>query len=1049
MFRKIVLHWLIALVLSGISITHAQHVPDEAPPKNQLNSVVTEQGRGLLDTRILYSVSGAGFSSWNLNGWHMDSGAGVTTGVYQPNAVLRATSPFVSLPQIASDEMLRLSMDEYFSLESDYDFGQVLISADSGASWRVARRNTGKTGPRTTYMNISGYAGKTIQFALELSADASFESTGWTISGMELEQGKVIPTLLPVPGYQPAAGANSRIQSGTQTLEITAVHDDNFPEAVFVDFVYNVDGEFESGLSVNDLIVHENGSEQLGCLRLWGPQDIERAVDVVILMDNSGSMGDEQAAVLANIEDFVDNLSASGRDSRFALVRFGQSGSPIEKIEAVDALVYPVSYFTGDVNIFKTILLRNNTSGSIERGYEALSLAAGDLSFRPNADKVFILITDENATGSNLGPTTREQVISQLNAGQIRVYSMIPSSTAYDATYGEVSTRTNGKRYDILASMDDILTEIGGSISNKYTLRYCPGDTARDGLIRNVRVALKEDTEVKDTGHYTPAADKAYITRMPATASLDYTAVPASTSLRLEVVVDDPSAPFASNVDIYIAELNGTTFTRYTMTLDLLSPETRRVYFFEVPAIQVFHPGFKYYVVADYANGDLLKTPSREEDFFAWTVAVLPNEPPEIDVLSSLLSPQCANYTLQFTVSDLTIEVADIAVYYRPAGSPAVFHKVSVGPVSNTNVYSVTVPASYMSEQGLEVYITAGDNFGALGHWGTASEPRLISTAVPYVPSSVIMPLHFVNLRFRCDYLKATDEVRVYYIDQCGFSKLGGGTVVGTSPLNFTVPVSGHDGGPVKNGFEEGETIVIKVIRDGVDYTLPVDDVTFEMLAVFTGGKTLSGRSLADIGVLLVRSDSNMDIEHEDLTPSLTDNTDFGAVSSPVSRTFRLRNTGCDSLDIRDIVVSDEDNFSVVLPTVTRIAPDDQVDFSISYQAGEDADAIARVFTNGALSPYRFAIQGRVAAGSMIGLNVFPNPAEMWGTNVAMDLPRNGITTIAVYDLIGTLKLTVYHGYLIGYQNQYIGTSALASGTYIVRVTTDYGISESAQFIVP
>ncbi len=62
-----------------------------------------------------------------------------------------------------------------------------------------------------------------------------------------------------------------------------------------------------------------------------------RAVDIVFLMDNSGSMSDEQAAVEANMRAFVDGLSTSGVDFQLGLLRYGQGargGEPIMRTAA-------------------------------------------------------------------------------------------------------------------------------------------------------------------------------------------------------------------------------------------------------------------------------------------------------------------------------------------------------------------------------------------------------------------------------------------------------------------------------------------------------------------------------------------------------------------------------------------------------------------------------------------------------------------------------------------------------------------------------------------
>ena len=53
--------------------------------------------------------------------------------------------------------------------------------------------------------------------------------------------------------------------------------------------------------------------------------DVDPIVDLVILMDNSGSLGDEQLGVKNNIQNLIDELEAEDVDLALGLTRFGAS----------------------------------------------------------------------------------------------------------------------------------------------------------------------------------------------------------------------------------------------------------------------------------------------------------------------------------------------------------------------------------------------------------------------------------------------------------------------------------------------------------------------------------------------------------------------------------------------------------------------------------------------------------------------------------------------------------------------------------------------------
>ncbi len=115
--------------------------------------------------------------------------------------------------------------------------------------------------------------------------------------------------------------------------------------------------------------------------------------DVVLMVDTSRSMRTEVSNLVHDLGSLPEELQRAGVDERLALVRFG-TGRYSGGVE------YPsvVTDFTTAGEAFRGALteLDSPVTGETESGTEAIDFAFDNLSFRPDAQKVFILYTDEN-----------------------------------------------------------------------------------------------------------------------------------------------------------------------------------------------------------------------------------------------------------------------------------------------------------------------------------------------------------------------------------------------------------------------------------------------------------------------------------------------------------------------------------------------------------------------------------------------------------------------------------------------------------------------------
>ncbi|MBT8382162.1 MAG: VWA domain-containing protein, partial [Ignavibacteria bacterium] len=155
--------------------------------------------------------------------------------------------------------------------------------------------------------------------------------------------------------------------------------------------------------------------------------------DIVFVVDNSGSMGEESDSVAASIIEFANFLQASGLDAKFGIVGYSSSvrgGINFTDAQSISAYLNRDSGTgrtrgfagTDSASLFTRASTFGNTPG--ENGVLAAIFADSVFNWRSDAQRVFINFTDEptqsdgsmwnNAMGCNLlgGKATVHTVFS-------------------------------------------------------------------------------------------------------------------------------------------------------------------------------------------------------------------------------------------------------------------------------------------------------------------------------------------------------------------------------------------------------------------------------------------------------------------------------------------------------------------------------------------------------------------------------------------------------------------------------------------------------------
>jgi Mg-chelatase subunit ChlD len=165
-----------------------------------------------------------------------------------------------------------------------------------------------------------------------------------------------------------------------------------------------------------------------------------RGVDLVFVIDTTGSMSDKIESLLATCSRFVEAFNALQLNQRIAIVAFGDLTVRGDKIQN--------TAFTSNVETTKKSLRHiPRYSGGGNEGESALEAIERALSlpFRSDAVKTLVLITDEPAHQQRL---RAEDIINRLVEREFLVFVASPPI----GYYKQMAQRNGGKWYQIAAN---------------------------------------------------------------------------------------------------------------------------------------------------------------------------------------------------------------------------------------------------------------------------------------------------------------------------------------------------------------------------------------------------------------------------------------------------------------------------------------------------------------------------------------------------------------------------------------------------------------------
>ncbi len=182
------------------------------------------------------------------------------------------------------------------------------------------------------------------------------------------------------------------------------------------------------------------------------------STDVVFIFDKSGSMDTYISRVRQAVTNFAESLRDDNVDIRLGLIEY-EDGNDIHAY----AFTEDVDEFIANVNSVRTI-------GGTEYGLTAIMSTlsgARSLQFRQDADKRFIVLTDEDFDDGSLFDVNN--VISTLINENVIMDVVGELGGSCQREWEPLATATGGHFYDInLYSYNGIFEDISGDIQNRF-----------------------------------------------------------------------------------------------------------------------------------------------------------------------------------------------------------------------------------------------------------------------------------------------------------------------------------------------------------------------------------------------------------------------------------------------------------------------------------------------------------------------------------------------------------------------------------------------------
>jgi len=507
--------------------------------------------------------------------------------------------------------------------------------------------------------------------------------------------------------------------SGSFEATLDSLNSQNFP------FTFSNVRVTDNGIAVTDLTADnfkcsENGIVQTDFFQVTSPQTAGgvRLADIVFLIDASGSMGDAINGVKNNVNTFADALVASDVDYRLGLVQFGQSSDG----------GHPQLFNSGnltDAAQFKEFVNTLTATGGYEPGFLALRMAAQGFNFRPGAQKVFLLISDEDSDDRD-----KEGTITLLQTNDVVVHTAVNCAAGYsssdycDGTSARAAT--GGQSFGVQGPYSDILDSIVTQTASSYVIRYKSSNPTFDGTERDMECVITRGADQTTVfGSYIPGSAP-IIALSAQTEILNQDTLPEnSPDAIIRAAVTDEVAPFAKSNGVWLYYRTSGSNSDYLSTMMILNGQ-----YYEATIPIVSSPGVDYYLTA--TDGEQTSSlPSTDPGVYPFQIAVLPNVMPDIAHEPVISAIKNKPITITATITDTTEFLQEATLKYRRMGE--LIYKTIEMHITSGDTFEAIIPADDVTDD-IEYYLIAKDNFNVAAYKATADEPFVIGFEAEVLP---------------------------------------------------------------------------------------------------------------------------------------------------------------------------------------------------------------------------------------------------------------------------------------------------------------------------
>lgn len=622
------------------------------------------------------------------------------SGNYSNSLNIKLITPSITLPTVRTGNQLVLRFNEWYQTESSYDYGKVEISTDGGSSWTLLTSRSGTSDWRQTEINLLSYSGRQVKISFTFTSDSSVSYNGWFIDNVKVIQ---------IGSTDPLDVKLENIDAG------------NWPYYIYSNITVSYSGAGITNLPESNVSVYENGIRQTNHFSVTPPASGEgvRLADIIFVLDVTGSMYEEITGVKNNMLDFLTNLASSGINYNVGFVVFGDS-----------------VYVYNDGNLYSDITQITTTTRNITLGEHGIGdggdtpenqleamVRATRMNFRPGSQKILIMLTDAEPHEQDAVTTwSRTSVITYLRSAGVVVYPIFDTSDSDETVvYIPIAQALNsqGAYYDNSSNFNDIITQIGRSITSTYVVTYSPSNTSPDGKERSVEFRVTYEA-YSDTvrGTYTPN-QAPRIERTSDTIALETSSWPEGTSFTIKAQIIDTVAPYVQNATLYYRKTGASTYNSTAMTV-----KSGSIYEATLPGSAAQKYGLDYYIQASDGKNSTT-APKVYASVRPFQIAILPNYAPAITHTPVASSSLNTPIQINAQITDSTNRVSSALLYYRNAGQ--LDYVNTTMSLTSGITYSATIPASYATSDNVEYFIYASDDLGTGATKGTFDSPYLIT----------------------------------------------------------------------------------------------------------------------------------------------------------------------------------------------------------------------------------------------------------------------------------------------------------------------------------